>query len=48
VTAVTIAVAEMDVVYWVVYRQAIISVVDNVVFEQHVRALNTKTYQMVG
>ena len=45
-TAVTIAVAEVDVVCWAADGQAIVTVEDDIVLEQHVRALGGETYQM--
>ena len=44
VTAVTIGVAEVYVVRWATDRQAIISVEDDVVLEQHIRSLSGETY----
>jgi hypothetical protein len=47
VTAVTIAVAEVDVVCGAANRQTIIAVVNDIVLEQNVRALDVETYRMV-
>ena len=44
-TAVTIAVAEVDVTSWAADSQAIVTVEDGVVLEQHVRSLGGETYE---
>ena len=46
VPTVTIAVAEVYIPSWVFNCQAIISVEDDIVLEQHIRALNVETYQI--